>query len=247
MLSVCAGWRRGLHTTPKPVLVPALRTTAGERLFVGVGAAITGFIDPSRGDMIALLGELTGESALLRLRDAMLADEEGRRILLDRPRVRMNTVNMTFLRSLPNNTFGAAYAKYMDKYSFSPDERTEARLVTDDTLRYIMQRYREAHDFWHVLSGLPPTVMGETAVKWLEMVHTGLPMAALSAFVAPLRLSNAELAILRSVYIPWAVTTGRHCRPLLCVRYEALFSEPLVDVRQKLQFDAAPATRDGGQ
>lgn len=48
----------------------------------------------------------------------------------------------------------------------------------------------QVHDFWHVLSGLPPTVVGEIALKWFEMMQTGLPVTALSAFVGPLRLTR---------------------------------------------------------
>jgi len=45
------------------------------------------------------------------------------------------------------------------------------------------------HDFWHVLCGLPPTVLGELALKWVEMVQTGLPVAAFSGLFGPLALS----------------------------------------------------------
>ena len=50
----------------------------------------------------------------------------------------------------------------------------------DDELAWIMTRYRQVHDMWHVLCGLPPTVLGEVALKWLELVQTRLPVAALS-------------------------------------------------------------------
>lgn len=53
-------------------------------------------------------------------------------------------------------------------------------------------RYREVHDLWHVLSGLPPTVEGELALKWFELVQTGLPMCALGAVVGPLALPRRE-------------------------------------------------------
>lgn len=53
-------------------------------------------------------------------------------------------------------------------------------------------RYREVHDLWHVLSGLPPTVEGELALKWFELVQTGLPVCALGAVVGPLALPRRE-------------------------------------------------------
>jgi hypothetical protein len=57
------------------------------------------------------------------------------------------------------------------------------------------------HDFWHVLCGVHPTVVGEIAVKWFEMVQTKLPVATLSAFAGPLRLPPAELRELLTVCV----------------------------------------------
>lgn len=42
--------------------------------------------------------------------------------------------------------------------------------MEDAELAYAMTRYREIHDFLHVLTGLPPTVEGELALKTLEAV-----------------------------------------------------------------------------
>jgi ubiquinone biosynthesis protein COQ4 len=83
-----------------------------------------------------------------------------------------------------------------------------------------MLRYRQVHDFWHVLSGLPPTVMGEIALKWLELGQTRLPMTMLSSVFGQLRLRADERQLMRSVYIPWAMRNARNARPLLCYRYE---------------------------
>jgi ubiquinone biosynthesis protein Coq4 len=64
---------------------------------------------------------------------------------------------------------------------------------------WVVIRYRQVHDFWHVLCGVKPTVLGEIAVKWLEMVQTKLPVATLSAFAGPLRLPPVELRELLTV------------------------------------------------
>lgn len=211
-----------------------------DRAVVAAGAAVVGVVDPSRGDMIALLGELTAGAALPSIRDRMAATEEGRGILRDRPRIRVDRIDMEALAQLPAGTFGREYAQYLSRHGFSPDERHEVQFVADPELAYVMQRYREVHDFWHVLSGLPPTVVGEVAVKWLEMVQTGLPMCALSAFVAPARLSPADRRLLCSTYIPWAINTGKTAAFLLGVRYEDLLPLPLDEVRKRLHFAAAP-------
>ena len=41
----------------------------------------------------------------------------------------------------------------MDSHGFSPDERAPVRFIDNPDLAYIMLRYRQVHDFWHVMSG----------------------------------------------------------------------------------------------
>ena len=97
-----------------------------------------------------------------------------------------------------------------------------------------MTRYREVHDFWHVLCELPPSVHGEVMLKWLEAVQTGLPMCFLSGAVGPLRLSLKEREELVARGIPWAIRTGGDCEDLLCVYYEEHLERPLKDVQGEL-------------
>jgi ubiquinone biosynthesis protein COQ4 len=210
-----------------------------QRIAMAGLSAVTAFVDPARGDLVALLGETTAAPALRGLRDRLHRSEEGRSLLQRRPRVRYPALEHA---RFPEGSFGSAYAAYLRAYGFSPDERAEVLFIEDDELRWVLQRYREVHDFWHVLAGLPPSVLGETAVKWLEMVQTGLPSAALSALVAPLRLSPSERVLLRRDFAPWAVRCGRTSVDLMCVDYEARFGAPLEDVRAALRFEAAPAS-----
>lgn len=73
--------------------------------------------------MVATLGETTAGSSLPRWRDAMLADPDGRRILRDRPRVNTTTVDMAYLASLPDHTFGATYFRWLERCGVTPDSR----------------------------------------------------------------------------------------------------------------------------
>ena len=145
------------------------------------------------------------------------------------------------LKQLPEGTFGRAYADFMGVNQFEPDGRSSVRFVDDAELAYVMGRYRQVHDFWHVLAGLPPTVLGELAIKWLELAVTGLPVCALSALVGPAALpSESEQTLLRRVYLPWALRCGRQCQPLMSVWYEKEWETSLEDLRRKLQFEPAP-------
>ena len=218
-----------------------LRVSRLDRALVAVGSAIVSMLDPARADMVALLGEMTGGPALVSIQRRMAGIPSGARILQNRPRITAAILAPTY----PPGSFGSAYCAYMKTHAFSPDERAEVRFVRDPELGYILQRYREVHDFWHVLSGLPPTVAGEIAIKWLEMFQTQLPMPILSALVAPLRLSSADRDVLCRVYIPWAVRTAREADYLMAVEYEDVLDQPLERVRQLLRFPPAPSGAEG--
>ena len=101
------------------------------------------------------------------------------------------------------------------------------RLIDEPELAYAMTRYREIHDFLHVLTGLPPTVEGELALKTLEAVQTGLPMAALSALGGPLSMRDPRrisrwYGDAAPAVTTWAAICGRRSVPIhLLVRLRA--------------------------
>jgi ubiquinone biosynthesis protein COQ4 len=91
------------------------------------------------------------------------------------------------------------------------------------------------------LTGLPPTVLGELGIKWLELFQTGLPIAALSSTVGSLRLDEREREILIEQYLPWAMETSRGSSCLLMnVYYEKEFDTQLEELRERLNISPAP-------
>jgi ubiquinone biosynthesis protein COQ4 len=74
--------------------------------------------------MIAALSETTAGPSLPRLRDEMLKSAEGRRVLRDRPRVNSDTVDMSWLATLPENSFGRAYLRWLERCGVTPDSRS---------------------------------------------------------------------------------------------------------------------------
>jgi ubiquinone biosynthesis protein COQ4 len=101
----------------------------------------------------------------------------------------------------------------------------------------------KCHDFWHAITGLPPTVLGELGIKWLELFQTGLPVAALSCTVGSLRLNAAERDILVRTYLPWAIQMSNNNRGgcfLMNVYYEKEFDTPIDELRKRLNLKPAP-------
>ncbi|EGG20836.1 coenzyme Q biosynthesis protein [Cavenderia fasciculata] len=213
-----------------------LPTNLFQKVLLGVGSSLIAMYNPGRTDMVAALGEVSGGCVLPHLKTKMMNDSDGRWLLEHKPRIRIETLPEQ-LSSLAPDTFGGAYYKFLTDNGFSPDDRAEVRMVEDDDEAYVLQRYREVHDFWHVLADIPPNVPGELAIKWLEMVQTGQPMCALSALVGPLRLPFQQQRQLIQHTAPWAVRCGRNSKFLLNVIYENHWNDNLIELRKKLNFE----------
>jgi len=112
--------------------------------------------------------------------------------------------------------------------------------ISDSALVYFV--FDKCHDYWHALTGLPPTFLGEVGLKWLELFQTGLPVAALSATAGSYRLfSHQDRQMVFHKYVPWAIRTSKQLTtPLINVYYEEEFDTPLLELRQRLRMEPAP-------
>lgn len=231
-----------------------------QRLGTLLHSSLTAINNPTRADAVAAVGEVTGSYALSKILVAMEKNDVGRRILVERPLVDDTVAkraskllehhNQNIEQQQSNNiTFGAAYATFLHTHDFHPNERSKIRYISDPNLSYVMARYRQSHDYWHVLTGLPPTVLGELALKWLELLQTGLPLAALSATGGAMgvtsnnMLSNAEKEILWDVYFPWAIRVGSTMKEnaLMCTYYEEELETELDVLRERMGIEEAPS------
>ncbi len=184
--------------------------------------------------MVAALGEATATPYFIyRLRDAMLADATGRRILRDRPRITSSSMSMARLRTLPANSVGRTYAAWLDREGVSPDTREPVRYIDNEECAYVMQRYRECHDFYHALTGLPVMVEGEVALKAFEFANTRLPMTGLSMFAA-FRLKRAQRRRFVRVFLPWAFANGLQAKEVINVYWEEQLERDVDDLRAEL-------------
>ncbi|TFK49766.1 Coq4-domain-containing protein [Heliocybe sulcata] len=229
--------------TTKPAYEGHIPLNVFENAFLAVGSAVMSLADPRRGDMIAALGETTAGPALPRLRDLMLESAEGRQILKDRPRVNTHTVDMTALARLPEGTFGHAYVTWLERCGVTPDTREPVHYIADPELAYVMQRYRECHDFYHCITHLPVSVSSELALKFFEFANLGLPVAAISAAFGPLRLSWPQRRRLVTEYVPWALRCGASCRSLITVYWEKRWEQDVGEMKRELGLWDAPEAK----
>ncbi|KAF9699119.1 hypothetical protein EKO04_002839 [Ascochyta lentis] len=213
------------------------------RLSLAISSGIGSFLDPRKGELIATFGEATAQPYFIyKLRDRMLMNATGRRILRDRPRLTSTSLNVPHLRSLPPNTVGYNYAAWLDAEGVTPDTRAQVRYIDDEECAYVMQRYRECHDFYHALVGLPVFREGEVALKAFEFANTGLPMTGLAVFSA-LTLKKGEWRRFLDIYGPWAARNGARSDDVINVYWEEELETDIDELRTRLGIEKPPDLR----
>lgn len=218
---------------------------AFQRLFLFVGSGIAAAVNPRRPDLVAVFGEMTVQPFFINhLRDQMLQDTTGRRILRERPRITSKILDLAKLRQLPKTTIGNVYCQWLDREGVSPDTRLPVRYIDDPECAYVMQRYRECHDFYHAITGLPVLMEGEVAVKAFEFANLGIPMTGLAAFSEPFKLKPKERQRLFNIYLPWAIANGLRSKLLLNVYWEEILDQDADDVRKQLGIEVPPDLRE---
>ncbi|NP_001108192.2 ubiquinone biosynthesis protein COQ4 homolog, mitochondrial isoform 1 [Danio rerio] len=217
-------------------------TSTVQKAILAVGSGVAALKNPYRHDMVAVLGETTGHQTLIKLRDRMRNDPEGSTILLERPRIRLSTLDLSNMSALPDGTLGREYLRFLEENRVTPDTRAEVKFVDNEELAYVMQRYREVHDLLHTLLGMPTNMLGEVAVKWFEAAQTGLPMCILGAALGPLRLSVSRLQLLGQSLGLWALRNGGRARCVLSIYYERRWEQTLDELRHELNIEEPPVS-----
>ncbi|KAK8064956.1 coenzyme Q biosynthesis protein Coq4 [Apiospora phragmitis] len=229
---------------PPPNYPGHVPLTRIERATLALGSGVLSLANPYRGDLIAVCGEATATPYFIhRLHRAMLASATGRRILRDRPRIKSGSLDLPRLRALPRTTVGGTYAAWLDREGVSPDTRSAVRYIDDEECAYVMQRYRESHDFLHALTGLPVVREGEVALKAFEFANTLLPMTGF-ALLAVATLKPSERARFWDVYGPWALRNGLRSDEVINVYWEEEMETDVQGLRRRLGIEQPPDLRD---
>lgn len=218
-----------------------------EKLLLFIASSLKSYYHPEDGINIVQLGEATAFPWWLEsLKQTMLKDDVGRTILREKPNISLETLeSFRYLARDPkySKTLGATYFKWLDKEGVGPETRAPVKYIDNPDHAYIFKRYRQCHDFYHSINDLPINIEGEITVKCLEACNIGVPMAALGALFAPLRLSKYQRARLYDVYLPWATKTGLKSNPLINVYWEKIMTKDIDEVRTMLNISKPPDLR----
>ena len=188
--------------------------------------------DPNQLDQVFVLGESLNAGRLPRLVDKLeAADPEIRRLLAERPCIDSRHVDFDALEALPDGTLGREYVRFLRDNAITPDV-FKPPSIGNERASYVMQRIRQTHDLWHVLTGYTPDVTGELLLQGFTFAQLGAPSALLLASLGGLRHGRRTPRFWRRMRT--AYVRGKATRKLAGFYWEDHWAEPVSVLRERL-------------
>jgi len=180
--------------------------------------------------------EITGRGRFVDIQGEVERTDEGRDLLRDKPELSSRQVDYDALRDLPADTLGGAYVRHLDDNGLSADYQAAGNThwVTDPDMAYLMRRFRQTHDVWHVLTGLGTEGHEEVIIHAFSWGQLRLPVSAMVVFFGTLKhiLGEARWPALRHG-LHEAYEHGRRADDLMPVYWERYWEQQLDAVRER--------------
>lgn len=217
----------------------AMTWSTRERLARGGRALFALAKDPTQLERVFEIGEaLNAGRALPRMLDRIENDPEVRRLLAERPAIDTRHVDFDALAALPDGTLGREYVRFMRDNGIDPDVFPTPK-VGDPRVSYVMQRIRQTHDLWHVLTGYTPDLGGEIVLQAFTFAQLGAPSAFMIALLGAVRHGYKVPSLLPKMRD--AYRRGKKTRKLAAFYWEDHWADSLVDLRARLGCPPASA------
>lgn len=216
----------------------ALSGTPLERAVTALKALLALVADPNDTKQVFYIGLLVNRRRYPEFLARFTTDDEGARLLRERPAIDTAHVDFDALRALPDGTLGREYVRFLEVHGLDPD-LFQPPPGLPEVPAYIGQRMRQVHDLWHVLTGYETDVEGEVALQAFTWAQTGMPSAGMVAIAASARFAASKPGIARGAIEGWK--RGKRARFLAPIRLEDHFARRLSDVRRDLGLDTSLA------
>jgi len=227
--------------TPEPTvdlaaLSPLARWT---RALAALGRVLA---DPEQTDQVLVFSSLANAGSMSRRLHHFFADPRGQKLYDEHRSIDSHTIDLDVLAALPEGTLGHAYAHFLRSRGFTPEvfDAPPAE-VTDPRAQYVVQRIRQTHDLWHVVTGCDTDPAGEIALQAFTYAQTRAPSTLILALTGTLRGVRERRVLPREVAAMFR--TGRHAEKLATFPWEDHWATPLVEVRAMLGLPAQPQPR----
>lgn len=169
-------------------------------------------------------------SAFEELARRMRADEDGRRLLRERPRLDVAGADVDAFRGLPDGTLGRELLRHLEDADLLRDPPlVPSPFEMSPDAEYAKTRWRETHDVRHVLTGLGVGLRDEVVLQAFQLGQLPNRFAVVQMTVGPLLQPMDPVSLIRDYRRAWLA--GRRARPLFQVRWESLWDRRVEDLR----------------
>jgi ubiquinone biosynthesis protein COQ4 len=202
--------------------------------------------NPDQTEHVLAFLSLVNAGASRGQAERFFRDARGRALYDEQCKIDSHTVDLAALAALPEGTLGHAYARFLTSHGLTPDIFDEApEGITDPKLAYVMQRLRQTHDLWHVVTGCETDPLGEVALQAFTYAQVRAPGNALLALAGTLKSMRRSPGIVRDIVGFYRL--GARAGRLPTFRWEDHWATPLPVVRAMLGLPETPRPRAAAQ
>ena len=204
------------------------------------------FVNPNRTDMVLEFGVHINAGSMPHRVSLFYGDPGGRQLYQERHTLDSKTVDLDALGQLPAGTLGRAYADFMTGHGITPEIFDGSpKQVSEPQAAYFVQRMRQTHDLWHVVTGYETDPLGEALLQAFSYGQLQAPSSLLISLSGILRGLGKRRTLPREMLA--AYRAGRRARNLATFLWEDYMEASLSTVREQLGISGpapgpAPAT-----
>jgi ubiquinone biosynthesis protein COQ4 len=200
--------------------------------------------DPERTDLVLEFSNLINAGQRDDRLHFFLEDPAGARLYAEGRALDSKTIDLDKLAALPEGTLGHAYARFMKSHGLTPDVFDGPPAdVRDPRAAYVIQRIRQTHDLWHVVTNAETDPAGEVALQAFTFAQTGAPSSGILAAVGTLRGVRQSRQIVRDVVAMYRM--GLAANKLAVFAWEDHWATPITEVRKLLGLPERPRAFGG--
>ena len=199
---------------------------------------------PEETDQVLIFSNLANAGGRGKRLHLFFDDPRGRRLYEERRTLDSRTIDLDALALLPPGTLGHEYAKFMTAHGLTPDVfdgRPEH--VRDERAAFVIQRMRQTHDLWHVVTNAETDPVGEVALQAFTFAQVRAPSSAILATLGTLRSLRYTRDVMRDAMQLYRV--GKQAEPLVVFPWEDHWATPVIEVRRLLGLPEQPPVTGG--
>jgi ubiquinone biosynthesis protein COQ4 len=194
-------------------------------------------VDPEKTDQVLVFSIYANAGSMPKRIHRFFETADGQRLYEERRTIDSRSVDLDALAAMPEGTLGHAYAHFLASRGLSPAVfDNPPSEVSDPQMQYVVQRMRQTHDLWHVVTGHDTDPGSEVALQAFTFAQVRAPSSAILAAMGTLRAIRQKPSVARDVVTSFR--SGVRANRLPSFPWEDHWATPLHEVRRMLGLPA---------